>query len=111
MLNELRQINIQYGHAVGDRILQQWGNLLKKTFPTEVTGYWGNGEFVVGMPGLTKLEACDRISSLLTALRTQVFTATDETRFQVEFGVALAEYPTDGLTLQSLYQIASSTLL
>ncbi len=111
VVNRLRQINIQCGHAVGDRILQQWGNLLKKTFPAEVTAYWGNGEFIVGMPGLNKLEAGDRISDLLTALRTQVFTAPDETRFQVDFGVALAEYPTDGITLQSLYQIASSTLL
>ncbi|HBE35160.1 MAG TPA: hypothetical protein DD990_28645, partial [Cyanobacteria bacterium UBA11368] len=111
VVNRLRQINIQCGHAVGDRILQQWGNLLKKTFPAEVTAYWGNGEFVLGMPGMSKLEAGDRISDLLTALRTQVFTAPDETRFQVDFGVALAEYPTDGITLQSLYQIASSTLL
>ncbi len=110
VVNQLRQINIRCGHSVGDRILQQWGNLLKKAFPAEVIGYWGNGEFVVGMPGLNKLEACDRISDLLTALRTQVFTAPDETRFQVDFGVALAEYPTDGITLQSLYQIASSTL-
>ena len=110
-IDELRQINIKYGHVVGDRILQQWGNLLKKTFPAEITGYWGNGEFVVGMPGLTKIEASDRISDLLTALRTQVFTAPDETRFQVDFGVAIAQYPTDGITLQSLYQIANSTLL
>ena len=58
-----------------------------------------------------KMAACHRISDLLTALRTQVFTATDETRFQVDFGVAFAEYPTNGITLQSLYQIANSTLL
>ncbi len=57
-----------------------------------------------------KMAACDRISDLLTALRTQVFTAPDGNRFQVDFGVAIAEYPTDGITLQSLYQIASSTL-
>ncbi|HAX76404.1 MAG TPA: hypothetical protein DCY88_11325 [Cyanobacteria bacterium UBA11372] len=56
------------------------------------------------------MAACDRISDLLTALRTQVFTAPDGNRFQVDFGVAIAEYPTDGITLQSLYQIASSTL-
>ena len=76
---------------MGTQILMDWQLLILFKFP--------------------KIEAGDRISDLLTALRTQVFTATDETRFQVDFRVAIAEYPTDGITLQSLYQIANSTCL
>jgi diguanylate cyclase (GGDEF)-like protein len=104
-LTQLAQIHIQYGHAVGHQILQRWGDLFQSTFRgAEVVGYWGDGEFVVGMPGLTRTGASDRLSELLATLRQQVFTAPDQTRFQVNFQVAIVEFPTDGHNLQTLYQ-------
>ncbi|WP_246275779.1 response regulator [Brasilonema bromeliae] len=107
-ITELPAINLQYGHATGNQILQRWGRLFQATFRgAEVLGYWGNGEFVVGTPGLTKQQTSDRLSEILTTLRQQVFTAPDNSRFQVSFRFDIAEYPTDGLTLQFLYQIAS----
>lgn len=107
-VTELQQINIQYGHAIGNQVLQQWGRLFQSNFRgAEVLGYWGNGEFVVGIPGLTKQQASDRLGQFLTTLRQQVFIAQDSSRFQINFSVGIAEYPTDGSTLQSLFQIAS----
>jgi diguanylate cyclase (GGDEF)-like protein len=110
-VTQLRQINIEYGHAVGNQVLQRWGWLFQSAFcGAEVVGYWGNGEFVVGMPGLTRTEANDFLGGLLTTLRQQVFTSPKGNRFQVSCNFAIAEYPTDGVTLQSLYQIANSHL-
>lgn len=107
ILENLREMNCKYGHATGNHILQRWGQLLRSTFPeSQGLGYWGNGEFVVEVLG-TKAEANDRLSLLLTTLRQQIFTAPDGSRFQVIFNFGIAEYPTDGLTLQSLYQAAS----
>ncbi|HEY9695511.1 MAG TPA: response regulator [Oculatellaceae cyanobacterium] len=105
-VTELRQINTQYSHAVGNQVLQRWGSLFQSAFRgAEVLSYWGNGEFVVGMPGLTKAEAGDRLSDFLTTLRQQVFTAPNGNRFQASCSFSIAEYPADGLTLQSLYQL------
>ena len=110
-LTELQSINREYGHATGYLVLQRLGHLFQSAFRgSEVLGYWGNGEFVVGMPGLTKVEAGDRLSEFLTTLRQQIFTAPDGNRFQVTCSYALTEYPVDGLTLQSLYQAASTVL-
>lgn len=104
----LRQINLKYGHTTGNHILQRWGQLLRSTFPeAKGLGYWGNGEFVVELSG-SKQEVNDRLSQLLTTLRQQIFTAPDGSRFQATFSLGVAEYPTDGLTLQSLYQAAST---
>ena len=109
-MTELQQINIQYGHAIGNQVLQRWGRLFQSNFRgAQVLGYWGNGEFVVGIPELTKQEASDRLGEFLTTLRQQVFTASDSSRFQVNFRFGIAEYPTDALTLQSLFQIVSTT--
>ncbi|MBP5972523.1 response regulator [Brasilonema sp. CT11] len=117
LITELPAINLQYGHATGNQILQRWGRLFQAAFRgAEVLGYWGNGEFVVGTPGLTKQQTSDtrsvsplgyRLSEILTTLRQQVFTAPDSSRFQVSFRFGIAEYPSDGLTLQFLYQVAS----
>lgn len=102
---ELRSLNIQYGHATGNQILQRWGRLFQTAFRgAEILGYWGNGEFVVGMPELTKQQAGDRLNEFLITLRQQVFTAPDGSRFRVRFSCAIAEYPSHGKTLQSLYQ-------
>jgi diguanylate cyclase (GGDEF)-like protein len=108
---QLHQINTQYGHTAGNQVLQRWGHLFHTAFrSTERLGYWGYGEFIVGMLGLTKVEAGDRLSQVLTTLRQQIFSAADGTRFQVTCTSAIAEYPADGLTLQSLYQAASLAL-
>jgi diguanylate cyclase (GGDEF)-like protein len=103
---ELRALNIQYGHVAGNQILQRWGRLFQAAFRgAEALGYWGNGEFVVGIPGLTKQQVCDRLNEFLTTLRQQVFTAPNGDRFDVKFNFGIAEYPNDGKTLQSLYQL------
>ncbi|MBE9170398.1 response regulator [Pleurocapsales cyanobacterium LEGE 06147] len=102
---ELRQLNIKYGHTTGNQVLQRWGRLLQAAFrSTEVLGYWGNGEFVIGIAGLSKTEMSDRFSEILASLRKQIFTALNGSRFQVLCQYSIAEYPTDGQTIQSLYQ-------
>ncbi|WP_421656499.1 response regulator [Leptothermofonsia sp. ETS-13] len=106
---DLRSINIQYGHGAGNQVLQRWGQVLQSALRSgEVTGYWGNGEFVAGLPGLKKAEARDRLADGLATLRRQIFSAPDGRRFQATCQVAIAEYPTDGATLQALYQAGSS---
>ena len=111
-VSDLRQINIKYGHDAGNQVLQRWSRLFQSAFCSgEVLGYWGNGEFVVGVSGLTKIEVSDRrLSDILTTLRQQIFTAPDGQRFQATCSFAVVEYPYDGLTIQFLYQAANSNL-
>ncbi|MBD2415491.1 multi-component transcriptional regulator [Nostoc calcicola FACHB-389] len=107
-VNDLRQINIKYGHEGGNQVLLRWSRLFQSAFCSgEVLGYWGNGDFVVGISGVTKAEINHRLSEILTTLRQQIFTAFDGDRFQVICNFAVVEYPSDGRTIQSLYQVAS----
>ncbi|MBW4609619.1 MAG: response regulator [Hassallia sp. WJT32-NPBG1] len=116
-LTELQIINLKYGHTTGNNVLQRWGRLFQTAFlQAEMLAYWGNGEFIVAMPIFTKQRAdinAERLAvkhhlwEFMTTLRQQIFTAPDSSRFQVNFDFGLAEYPTDGVTLQSLYQVAN----
>jgi diguanylate cyclase (GGDEF)-like protein len=105
---DLRQVNIKYGHLTGNQVLQRWGRILQAAFRgTEILGYWGNGEFAIAISELNKTEMSDRLGEVLASLRKQIFTAPNGSRFQVMINSAIAEYPSDGKTLQALYQYCS----
>jgi diguanylate cyclase (GGDEF)-like protein len=106
-VTNLRQVNVQYGHAMGNQVLQFCGRLLEAAFPQPaVLGYWGNGEFIVGLPQVAQAEAIDRLLTPLQTMRQQIFTTPDAEQFQVTCQEAIAVYPFDGLTVRSLYRYA-----
>ncbi|WP_290882718.1 response regulator [Fischerella sp.] len=110
-LDNLKQINHQYGHTVGDRVLSQLGELLRQNFHSQdVVGRWGGTEFVVGMAGMSKSDGVRRVLEVLKRLRQIEFTATNDPKFHATFSAAVVEYPQDGANLQALYQAADAVL-
>jgi diguanylate cyclase (GGDEF)-like protein len=104
-ISDLPQINLHKGHGTGHQVLQRWGGLFQAHFRgDEILGYWSNGEFVVGLPNSDQGVARDRLDQILIALRQQVYTTPEGERFQVNCEWAIAEYPTDGQTVRSLYR-------
>lgn len=104
-LTELQQINLQYGHQIGDRVLAQWGKVIQAACRNhEVTSYWGNGDFIIGISHLNKTQGRENLAEILTILRKQIFTSLTGERFQVSFNYAVAQFPEDGKTLPALYQ-------
>ena len=104
-LTKLQQINFKYGHEMGDRILSHWGKVIQAAFRNdEITGYWGNGDFIIGIPNLDKIQGREHLTPVLTILNQQIFTSIEAERFQVALDYSVAEFPQDGKTLHSLYQ-------
>ena len=111
-ISDFHQMNLKYGHAIANQVLQRWGRLLQAAFRNNsILGYWGNGEFVVGASNLNKMGMSDRLGEVLTTLRKQIFTATNGARFSVLCDYGVAEYPKGGETLHSLYQFAVRSYL
>lgn len=118
-LDNLKQINDTYGHAIGDTVLKYIGHLLRQSFRGEdVVSRWGGEEFVVGMYTMTQTDGVRRLDKVLQTLRQQEFTAAPvnskseqpPVAFHVTCSAGVAEYPKDGDKLQALYQIADETL-
>ena len=113
-ITDLPQINLNYGHGTGDRILAQWGKVIQAVLSNaEITSYWGNGDFMIGIPNLTKIQAEERLRELFQILRKQIFTSREGIRFQITFKSAIVEFSQNETTLHALYQAAvnlSSTL-
>lgn len=93
-LPTLRQINIQQGHAAGNQTLKQLSQHLEMTFNnTAILGYWGNGEFSIALSHTSK----EALQKQLSAI-------------PMRYEFAIVQYPTDGFTVQALYQAASLCL-
>ena len=104
-ITDLQEINHDYGHVTGDRILAHWGKTIRAALrKDEITGYWGNGDFIIGMPRLDKIQGKEHLVELFSILRKQVFTSLDGEKFQVTFSCAVAEFGKDGKILHSLYR-------
>ncbi len=50
------------------------------------------------------------MTKILEPLRQQVFIGLDNTKFQLTFSVGVAQYPEDGIDLQTLYKAAEKAL-
>ena len=61
--------------------------------------------FIIGFLNLNKIEVQEHFTEVLTILRKQIFISPEGERFQVAFNYGLAEFPQDGKTLNSLYQV------
>ncbi|MDM9382110.1 response regulator [Chlorogloeopsis sp. ULAP01] len=110
-LDNLKQINHQHGHMIGDRVLSRLGQLLRQVFHTQdVVGRWGGTEFVVGMAGMNKSDGVRRLLEVLKSFRQIEFTTANAQKFHATFSAAVIEYPQAGNNLQALYQSADTVL-
>ena len=110
-LDGLKQINYNYGHEIGDRVLSQLGELLRQMFHSQdVVGRWGGTEFILGMAGITKGEGVRRLGELLKTFRQIEFINTSNQSFHATLSAAVVEYPQDGDKLEVLYQAADIVL-
>ena len=110
-LDNFKRINDTYGHAMGDQVLRRLGKILLKTFRAEdEAARWGGEEFAIGMFGMPQQDAVQRLTGMLEVFRQELFTTPGGMEFHVTFSAGVAQYPEDGVELQSLYQAADIAL-
>jgi diguanylate cyclase (GGDEF)-like protein len=102
-VDDFKSINDQYGHAMGDRVLQLISSTLNKVFrDSDDIVRWGGDEFLCIVPrtdesGMNELQI--RLHNELNRLSTMV--AAD-----VSVSVGYATYPDEGIGLNELIKIA-----
>lgn len=110
-LDHFKHINDRYGHATGDEVLSRLGKFLLQSFRSEdVVARWGGEEFVIGMYGMSRQNGVKRLTAVLKAFLREQFLGPNGERFQVSFSAGVAEYPADGIELQTLYHVADRAL-
>ncbi|MGE0488867.1 MAG: diguanylate cyclase [Vulcanimicrobiota bacterium] len=110
-LDHFKQVNDTHGHPVGDQVLRGTARILKQSFRAEdVVSRWGGEEFVVGMLMMTRAQAARRMRDVLERLQLENFHGQDGSEFKVSFSCGVAQFPEDGMELESLYREADRGL-
>ncbi|MFN7174779.1 MAG: diguanylate cyclase [Thermaurantiacus tibetensis] len=94
-IDHFKQINDQWGHAIGDEVLRYLGSFLThclKKADGGMAGRFGGEEFVLILPGVALAAACKAVDSIRAALARQVMRrASDGARLgKVAFSAGFA---------------------
>lgn len=110
-LDHFKRIHDRYGRAVGDRILKEIGDLIKKsTRCLDIVSRIGDEKFLIMLPN-TDLEQArilsERLRNKIKALK---FNVTTEDSFHISCSIGLSEYDVSIESKDSLIQRANQAL-
>ncbi len=110
-IDNFKQINDTHGHLVGDRVLKQLANLLKREQRSvDIVARYGGEEFVVLLPETTNAESRNFAERILRRVATHDFGEAGHP-VRVTISVGIASYPDERVTDgDSLLRLADSHL-
>jgi diguanylate cyclase (GGDEF)-like protein len=110
-LKDFKAVNDQYGHSVGDKVLQRTARAVRESLRSVDAGCrWGGDEFIVVLPGTNFLFAvsiAERIRRRIAAVSVP-HPAAPKIEVGVHYGIAT--YPTDGKTAEFVLKVADLRL-
>lgn len=111
-IDGFKAINDQYGHDVGDRLLQEVaGRLSKYVRETDIVARFGGDEFIVAYSELNanSIEIESIMQRILGSINESVMLGSGEV-LSVSGSVGVAFYPKDGDSVVSLIQSADAAM-
>ncbi|NPV69701.1 MAG: sensor domain-containing diguanylate cyclase [Firmicutes bacterium] len=111
-LDNFKWVNDALGHLAGDRVLKEFGGVLKRSVrENDIAARLGGDEFVVLLPGSTRSEAqqvAQRIRFSVCGTRFPCEERPDGVSIGVSTGIAC--YPDDGEDLRALIKAADEAM-
>jgi diguanylate cyclase (GGDEF)-like protein len=110
-IDNFKQINDTYGHLVGDRVLKQLANLLKREQRSvDIVARYGGEEFVVLLPETTSAESRNFAERILRRVATHDFGEAGRP-VRVTISIGIASYPDERVSDgESLLRLADTHL-
>ncbi|MDR9436920.1 MAG: GGDEF domain-containing protein, partial [Thiohalophilus sp.] len=110
-LDHFKQINDQYGHLNGDRVLKEAANLIQKRLrSSDVFCRFGGEEFIAFLPSTWLEDAADLFGAMLKALANTPIPIDDSGEtIQVTASAGLAKHIA-GQTLDQIIELADAQL-
>lgn len=107
-IDRFKSVNDTHGHAGGDALLRELGEVTRGFFRGEdVVARWGGDELVVGMYGMAIADARRRLGDLIEQVRGERFHAG---RISVTLSIGVAQYAIHGADVDELYRAADAAL-
>tara|TARA_Y100001956_G_C4128832_1_gene192179 strand:- start:6983 stop:7942 length:960 start_codon:yes stop_codon:yes gene_type:complete len=109
-LNDFKYVNDNYGHHVGDEVLQAFARLLKGSFrDSDVLARIGGDEFIVLMSGTSETVANIALERFRRAV--DAYNVSNNKEYQIHFSVGVASAKVaHGVELSSLIELADQRM-
>ena len=110
-LNGFKEINVTYGHHIGDRALREVARVLRATIrPYDICVRYAGDEFIVVLSGCGRDEAENKRVELQSAIDRAIFEPRSELRLHISISAGAAVFPHDGDSYESLLAKADSRM-
>lgn len=107
-MDRFKHVNDQYGHSMGDRVLEETARILFDVFRrSDPVGRIGGDEFVVFVPGTGDEGAAN---AKREALKSSIAEASRIVGVPIGMSIGVARYPQDGTTYQELFDAADKAM-
>lgn len=108
-VDDFKDINDKFGHQIGDNVLWQIGNLIKKNIrSSDIPVRYGGDEFVVLMPE-TDINSAKKVAEKFTDKMSKVIFKKKDEEFKVTFSIGLTCVRKDD-TLDSIMERVDAAL-
>lgn len=98
-MDNFKQVNDQYGHLEGDRVLRQVSHTLKMSLrESDIAGRYGGDEFIVILPQTTPQEAV----GVAHRVQSRIAGWAEDNALRCSLSVGIGEAPTDGNCLETI---------
>lgn len=109
-IDNFKYVNDNYGHIIGDKIIQAVANTLKNAVGEDVViGRFGGDEFIIVFPNMIEYNQvysqCSKIGASVANL-----TIPDQTELNVTVTTGLSRFPEDESTYNKLLETADKAL-
>ncbi|HYK89702.1 MAG TPA: diguanylate cyclase [Acidobacteriota bacterium] len=109
-IDHFKKVNDSYGHRIGDAILQQMSDILRRTVRSEdVVARYGGEEFVIILVGSNRKGALKMAERLRAAAEKCTFSA-EEQKIKASMSIGAATYPDDAGEPWELIECADRAL-
>ncbi|MGC9383484.1 MAG: sensor domain-containing diguanylate cyclase [Kosmotogaceae bacterium] len=107
-LDNFKLLNDSYGHIIGDKIIEQVANVIKKNLrKIDIGARYGGDEFCIIAVGSDKGEAIKVASRIAEKIR---HIEVDGIKAQISFSIGISSYPADGQISTELVEKADKAL-
>jgi len=110
-VDHFKRVNDTYGHAVGDDVLRELGNLLKSNVRgSDIACRFGGEEFVLLLPEATREVTRQRAETLRTCAKSLTVSHQGRPIEPISLSIGVAAFPADGATPAALLKSADDAL-
>ena len=109
-LDNFKKINDTYGHAMGDDVLHEFGDCIRRIFRhTDILGRFGGDEFIIFLPHpIDEDVVSTRAQDLLDLMQETIKIEDDTIDFHASIGIA--KCPENGATYEDVMEKADKAL-